>query len=176
PIAGSGGEQTGGGEDGAMEPVDEPAFAFPGAEGFGRNVTGGRGGVVLKVTNLNDAGPGSLRAAVEAEGRRYVIFETSGTIDLQSQLTIRNNDITIAGQTAPGDGITIKGYPLVVSADNIIVRYLRLRMGSENGVEADGFGGFLHKDIIVDHCSVSWSTDECISFYNNDNFTLQWSI
>ena len=177
PIAPAHEQPTGeDGEGGPTGPIDEPALAFPGAEGFGQKVTGGRGGVVLKVTNLNDAGPGSLRAAVEAKGRRIVIFETSGTIDLKSQLSIRDSCITIAGQTAPGDGIAIKGYPVVVSADNVIVRYLRLRMGSENGVEADGFGGFLHKDIIIDHCSVSWSTDECISFYNNDNFTLQWCI
>ncbi|MNK10077.1 hypothetical protein D3C87_280920 [compost metagenome] len=169
-------------EDVGIDPKDKPvllteqALAFPGAEGFGKDVTGGRGGRVIKVTNLNNAGTGSLRAAVEAAGKRIVIFEISGTIELQSKLSIINNDITIAGQTAPGDGITLKNHPVVVQGSNVIIRFMRFRMGDEGGVEADAIGAFETRDIIVDHCSMSWSVDECVSFYNNDNFTLQWSI
>lgn len=157
-------------------PIEEEAFAFPSAEGFGRKVTGGRGGKVIKVTNLDDSGPGSFRQAVEDQDPRIVVFDVSGDIILKSRLVIRNPNITIAGQTAPGDGITIRNHPVVVGTNNIIVRYIRFRMGDEEQVEADAFGGFLAKDIIVDHCSMSWSTDECVSFYSNENFTLQWCI
>jgi hypothetical protein len=109
--------------------------AFPGAEGFGQFAKGGRGGRVIKVTNLNDAGAGSLRAAVEAEGPRIVVFDVGGVIRLKSDLKIANDYITIAGQTAPGYGVTLRDGQFLIHANHVIVRYLRSRVGDEAGKE-----------------------------------------
>lgn len=154
--------------------------AFPGAEGFGRYVTGGRGGKVLHVKNLNDSGYGSLRWVLQQTGKKIVVFDVSGTIHLNSELSIPGNT-TIAGQTAPGDGICVADYPCNIKGNNVIVRYMRFRLGNKNvtkdGADGwDGFGGFDQQDWIIDHCSVSWSIDECLSVLGNKNTTVQWCL
>ncbi|HLP17421.1 MAG TPA: T9SS type A sorting domain-containing protein [Bacteroidota bacterium] len=153
-------------------------IAFPGAEGYGKYSVGGRGGRVIEVTNLNDAGAGSLRDAINQTGPRTVVFRVSGTITLASPLQIKNPYITIAGQTAPGDGICLRRFPLTVQANHIIVRYLRVRLGDESGGDYDAMEGHNtgKKNIMIDHCSVSWSVDETLSPYGNDSLTIQWCL
>lgn len=137
--------------------------------------TGGRGGEVYEVTTLADSGPGSLREAV-SRSNTTVVFRVGGTIHLQSPLKITGSNLTIAGQTAPGDGVTVSDYATYFEADNIIVRYMRFRLGDRYPSEDDAFGGRYHKDIIIDHSSFSWSVDEVLSMYVNENTTVQYSI
>ncbi len=152
-------------------------LAFPSAEGYGRYALGGRGGKVLFVTNLNDSGPGSMRAAIETEGPRTVVFSVSGTIQLESDLKIVHPRITIAGQTTPGDGICLRNCALIISADDTVVRYLRVRLGDEGGRKVDGIGVRDARNVIVDHCSVSWTLDEAVNTYHGtENITIQWSL
>ena len=148
--------------------------AFPGAEGHGRYVTGGRGGKVIHVTNLNDKGTGSFRAAVSGSSKKIIVFDVAGVIPLASDLTIGANT-TILGQTAPSPGITLRYYT-VRPENNCIIRFIRLRRGQEKDIN-DGADATWQRNktgIIFDHCSFSWSIDEVASFYDNNNFTMQW--
>ena len=153
--------------------AQEEIPAFPGAEGHGRYITGGRGGEVVHVTNLNDKGAGSLREAV-SKGNRIVVFDVGGVIALESDLTIKEN-ITIAGQTAPYPGITLR-YRTVRPGANNIIRFIRIRRGQEKDVNdgADALWQRQKTGMMIDHCSFSWSIDEVASFYDNNNFTMQW--
>ena len=153
--------------------------AFPTAEGYGRFAIGGRGGRVMHVTNLHDAGPGSLREAVEATGPRTVVFDVSGLITLKSKLLFRreNEFLTIAGQTAPGKGICIRNYSFGgLGGRETIVRYIRLRLGDLTGKTMDGMGVSCSDHCIIDHCSISWSIDEAFSSRGAKNITLQRSL
>lgn len=167
---------------GFAEPVQEGVLAFPGAEGFGRFTSGGRGGKVVKVTNLEDFDkgepsiPGSLRSAILKKGPKIIVFDVAGTIYLKRPLAISRDSITIAGQTAPEPGITLAGHSVRITANNVILRYIRCRLGDINKEENDALYGIRKQNIIIDHCSVSWCTDECASFYSNQNFTMQWCL
>lgn len=151
------------------------APAFPGAEGHGRYTTGGRGGKIVHVTNLNDSGTGSLRAAVNGNDKKIVVFDVSGYIDLKSELKIGANT-TIAGQTAPGEGITLRYHTLRPNGNNIIIRFIRSRRSQVKDVNdgADAIFARYFSNIMLDHCSFSWSIDEVASCYDNVNFTMQW--
>ena len=166
------------------EPISAQEIpAFPGAEGFGAYSKGGRGGKVLHVTNLDDKGSGSLRWAIEQKGARTIVFDISGTIELKDRLDIKNPYVTIAGQTAPGDGICLKGETLLIGTHDVIVRYIRCRLGdAKHGIGSlqgkDAISISEGKDIIVDHCSGSWSLDEVLSSSTSKptltNVTVQW--
>ena len=165
------------------EPPAPSVVAFPGAEGGGKYASGGRGGEVIHVTTLSDERDpstgqpafGTLRRALLMEGTRTVVFDVSGTINLEKgALAIASGNLTVAGQTAPGDGICIAGYPVIVKANNVIIRFLRFRMGDQNLVDGDALSINDRTNILVDHCSCSWSTDECVSCYGNTDFTLQY--
>lgn len=152
--------------------------AFPGAEGFGSDTPGGRGGRVILVTTLVDSGPGSFRAACEADGPRIVIFRVGGTIRLTKDLVVKNPYLTIAGQTAPGDGICLRDYTFGVATHDVVVRYLRSRLGDESRRESDSLD-ILHgaHNVIFDHCSATWSVDECLSLSGDvANVTVQWCL
>lgn len=177
---------------GILEEIDGDIMpkAFPGAEGFGANSVGGRGGTVYEVTNTDDSGSGSFREAVEASGARTVVFRTGGTITLTSKLQVTNPYITIAGQTAPGGGICLKGSGtwngscLSIETHNVIGRYIRVRQGAMTNTANSRDGiligsatpGAVH-DVIVDHCSISWATDENVTiWYDPYDVTVQWCI
>ncbi|WP_326627809.1 Ig-like domain-containing protein [Nonomuraea fuscirosea] len=149
--------------------------AFPGAEGAGMYTTGGRGGAVYEVTTLDDDGPGSLRAAC-AKSDGTIVFRVAGTIKLKGGLDVTGSNLTIAGQTAPGHGITVTGNETQIKGDNIILRHLRFRGGDELGTPIDTFGARGVRDLVIDHCSFSWGVDECCSVYGNTNVTVQWCV
>ncbi len=166
--------------------LDAQTIAFPGAEGFGKYATGGRGGKVITVSNLNDDGPGSFRQAFkEYPGEPItIVFSVAGIIELQSPLKISRSDITIAGQTAPGDGICLKGNSFIINGagdktgarGNIIIRYLRSRPGAKIANGVYGFNMENSQNIIIDHCSFTWANEECAAMYDIKNVTVQWSI
>lgn len=159
-----------------------PTVGFPGAEGFGAMTKGGRGGRVIEVTSLNDEGHGTLREALTAKGPRIVVFRVSGTINLRSRIIIDEPFLTVAGQTAPGGGITLRSESvdtdlLKIEAYEVIIRYLRLRPGPGGQTRGIALGGKNVHHIILDHLSVSWAVDENVTtWYSNHNITIQWSI
>ncbi|HEV2861284.1 MAG TPA: pectinesterase family protein [Pyrinomonadaceae bacterium] len=160
-------------------PGTRPLAAFPGAEGAGANAKGGRGGDVYHVTNLNDSGAGSLREGIRtATGPRTIVFDVAGTINLLTRLNVNKSFLTIAGQTAPGDGVTVAGHSTVVSGNNVVIRYLRFRVGDVNcpAIQDDALWVSNTSEVILDHVSASWSVDETLSVTESGNVTVQWSF
>lgn len=158
-------------------------LAFPGAEGYGRYATGGRGGKTYVVTSLEDCPEnklveGTFRWAVKQPGKKIVTFAVNGTIFLTSPLCLDSGDLTILGQSAPGEGICLADYPVTISCENAIIRYLRIRLGNRQVAyhEGDGFGLEECNNVIVDHCSFSWSIDECLSVSDASNVTISWCM
>jgi hypothetical protein len=165
----------------AVLPARAQQLAFPGAEGFGRLATGGRGGRVVEVTTLSDSGPGSFREAFnQYPGQPItIVFRVGGLIELRTPLKPTRSNVTIAGQTAPGGGICLKNYSLKLHGNNLIVRYLRSRPGDTSGANASGVYGLNMENcqnFIVDHCSMSWSIEETATFYDNKYSTVQWCL
>jgi hypothetical protein len=152
--------------------------AFPGAEGFGAHTPGGRGGRVILVTHLNDSGPGSLRAACEATGARIVIFRVAGMIRLQRELIVSNPFMTLAGQTAPGDGICLRDFQFTVATHDVVIRHLRSRLGDVSGQQADSIDlGRGARNVVIDHCSATWSIDEALTLTGDvRDVTVQWCL
>lgn len=163
-----------------------PVVAFPGAEGFGAKSLGGRGGTVIEVINLNDSGPGSLRACVDAQGPRICVFRVGGTITTQSEIIAANPYLTVAGQTAPGGGITLRAAqnyheePFIISTHDVIIRFVRFRAGASAVPNSSrrsmtiNFGAY---NVILDHCSFSWATDQPLLLIDGvHDVTIQWSI
>ena len=172
-----------------LSPASAAVQAFPGAEGFGTETPGGRGGTVCQVTNLGDSGPGSLRSCVEASGPRYVVFKTGGTISLKNRLTVTNPNLTIAGQTAPGDGITLRMDPssgtdqgtMQIATHDVVVRYVRFRPGNGGGADDSHDAITIYKagvkNVVIDHCSFSWAIDENVNTYDEStDITISNSI
>jgi hypothetical protein len=167
----------------AKPPSNGKPIAFPTAEGFGKYTTGGRGGKVYVVTNLNDNGNGSFREAATKKEKRIIVFSVAGTIHLNSKINIASN-CTIAGQSAPGAGICFADESVLLGGNNIIVRYVRFRLGDKNqkggmidkNGDDDAFGGNKRNNIMIDHCSISWSNDEVMSIYGGDSTSLQWNL
>lgn len=150
-------------------------LAFPGAEGHGKNTVGGRDGSVYHVTKLTDDGTeGTFRWAVSQKDKRTIVFDVAGTIHLNSELKTTNDYLTIAGQTSPG-GICIAGYPFIINSNNVIIRFIRFRPGNVD-IDCDGLEGSDKENVIIDHCSISWCTDECLSVYGMVNSTVQWCL
>jgi pectate lyase len=159
--------------------------AFPGAEGFGAFTPGGRGGQVIFVTDIRDYAPnkeepipGTLRAACDTEGPRIVLFRVSGTIELKDTLAVTKPFITIAGQSAPGDGVCLKNFACVVQTHDVVIRYLRCRPGDLMGIELDALSVSGSRNVILDHCSASWGNDETLSVSGagQTNITVQWCM